>query len=360
MPEKLRAVQRVIASLQYNHASGNHYSVRKARPFSRIMDTARDTLRKGLPIKCIEAVFLGLFLTAGWEDLERIPVGFKSAAGGQVYRHIVLVVHHVPTHTYGALGISRRPELMDKELVYGSLSAVLEGFKGAYERWWHRLLKIRVGLPAHHDLHWGGPVCWRYCTVSPSKHAWPACAAILDTFSAHARRLALKWHASGCGPQQSADVGITVTGEEAAPSNSSASTRCAQSESPGRRRPRQAATASGTTPMSASRSTATFRRPKAALTFDGNEAVAGSPQDSRPNAPSRRVRRSSDPGNMLGLLLFPKGAEGGAAGVGGGQRGTEGEGVKGGSEGEEGAGFEGAAGGSSGSSSDDSGSSSDD
>ncbi|MEW5305271.1 MAG: hypothetical protein WDW36_007824 [Sanguina aurantia] len=314
MPEKLRAVQRVIASLQYNHASGNHYSVRKARPFSRIMDTARDTLRKGLPIKCIEAVFLGLFLTAGWEDLERIPVGFKSAAGGQVYRHIVLVVHHVPTHTYGALGISRRPELMDKELVYGSLSAVLEGFKGAYERWWHRLLKIRVGLPAHHDLHWGGPVCWRYCTVSPSKHAWPACAAILDTFS----------------------------------------------ESPGRRRPRQAATASGTTPMSASRSTATFRRPKAALTFDGNEAVAGSPQDSRPNAPSRRVRRSSDPGNMLGLLLFPKGAEGGAAGVGGGQRGTEGEGVKGGSEGEEGAGFEGAAGGSSGSSSDDSGSSSDD
>jgi hypothetical protein len=29
------------------------------------MDTAKDIVRRGLPIKCLEAVFLGLYLTAG-------------------------------------------------------------------------------------------------------------------------------------------------------------------------------------------------------------------------------------------------------------------------------------------------------
>lgn len=46
--------QRVIVSLQYNHIPGYLYNVSKSRPFSRIMDTARDTLKEALPIKCIE------------------------------------------------------------------------------------------------------------------------------------------------------------------------------------------------------------------------------------------------------------------------------------------------------------------
>ena len=50
------------------------------------MDTARDVLREALPIKCIEAVFLGAFLTAGWEELQRFPVGFKSSVGKDTYR----------------------------------------------------------------------------------------------------------------------------------------------------------------------------------------------------------------------------------------------------------------------------------
>jgi hypothetical protein len=38
-----------------------------------------------MPIKCIEAVFLGLLLTSGWQELQRVPIGFKSCAGnGQV------------------------------------------------------------------------------------------------------------------------------------------------------------------------------------------------------------------------------------------------------------------------------------
>lgn len=48
------AVQQVINSLQYNHTSGYFYNVSKSRPFSRIMDTAREALRVALPIKCLE------------------------------------------------------------------------------------------------------------------------------------------------------------------------------------------------------------------------------------------------------------------------------------------------------------------
>ena len=58
----------------------------KDRPFSRIMDTAREVLREALPIKCIEAVFLGALLTAGWEGVHRMPLRFKSMVNGQTYK----------------------------------------------------------------------------------------------------------------------------------------------------------------------------------------------------------------------------------------------------------------------------------
>jgi hypothetical protein len=66
--------------LQYNHAHGYYYDVSKARPLSAILATAAAILRDPLPIKCIEAVFLGLLLTQNWlqGELQRMPVGFKS------------------------------------------------------------------------------------------------------------------------------------------------------------------------------------------------------------------------------------------------------------------------------------------
>lgn len=74
---------------------------------ARIMATARDVLKDCLPIKCIEAVFLGLYLTSGWEGLDRIPLAFKSRAAGVSYRHIVLAVYDRAGHKFGALGMSR-------------------------------------------------------------------------------------------------------------------------------------------------------------------------------------------------------------------------------------------------------------
>jgi hypothetical protein len=68
------------------------------------------------PIKCVEAVFLALYLTAGVPEVERIPLGFKTEIGGQVYQHIVLLVQH--NGKFGAFGISRCPNLMNKDLTF--------------------------------------------------------------------------------------------------------------------------------------------------------------------------------------------------------------------------------------------------
>ncbi|WIA10257.1 hypothetical protein OEZ85_010457 [Tetradesmus obliquus] len=161
---RLQAVQELISSLQYNHAHGYYYDVSKARPLSAILATAAGILSDPLPIKCIEAVFLGLLLTQGWGqgELQRLPVGFKSMGPNrQVYRHIVLAVHDPSSGLFGALGISRRANLMYKPLAFDSLAALLADYQEAYRGWGHSVVKVRVGLPVEHDASYTGPVCWR-------------------------------------------------------------------------------------------------------------------------------------------------------------------------------------------------------
>ena len=52
-------------------------------------------------------------------------------------------MHHVPSDKWGALGISRRAELMDKDLLFDSLADLMSDYKAAYEKWWHALVKVR-------------------------------------------------------------------------------------------------------------------------------------------------------------------------------------------------------------------------
>lgn len=70
----------------------------------------------------------------------------QTPAALQVYRHIVLAVHHLPSGRYGALGLSRRSELMYKPLRFSSLAELVGDFKAGYERWWHQLLKVSSGV----------------------------------------------------------------------------------------------------------------------------------------------------------------------------------------------------------------------
>lgn len=114
---RLEAVQSFISSFQYNACTGYNYNCAKQRPLHAILATAALILTHSLPIKCIgeakqgavnvglvrpdaaqqqapnslcivaaaEAVFLGIMLTQGWGQLQRLPLGFKSrGSDGQV------------------------------------------------------------------------------------------------------------------------------------------------------------------------------------------------------------------------------------------------------------------------------------
>ena len=81
---------------------------------------AKQIIRAALPIQCVEAVFLGCLLTAGLKGLDRVPLSFKSKHDSNTYRHIVLAVRY--EGKWGALGISRRSKLMNKDIRFDSLS----------------------------------------------------------------------------------------------------------------------------------------------------------------------------------------------------------------------------------------------
>ena len=70
------------------------------------------------------------FLTNGMIGLERFPLSFKSIYNGNVYRHVVLGVYH--GGRYGAIGMSRREDLMYKPLTYKSLSDLVFDFEKCY------------------------------------------------------------------------------------------------------------------------------------------------------------------------------------------------------------------------------------
>ncbi|KAL0027723.1 hypothetical protein WJX77_000968 [Trebouxia sp. C0004] len=169
---RLRCVQDYITSFQYNHTATTYFDQNKQRPLCRILSTARDIVRQGLPIKCVEAVFLGLLLTSGWTDLDRVPVGYKTCVAGHVYRHIVLAVRHPETGRWGALGLSRRAELVDKPLIYSSLADLLAAYVASYKQWWHTVLRIRIGLPVPHDVMYDGQVAWRQCCMKVAGEDW--------------------------------------------------------------------------------------------------------------------------------------------------------------------------------------------
>eukprot|EP00250_Pteridium_aquilinum_P028945 c38161_g1_i1 orf=150-623(+) len=103
---RLKVIQQYISSFDYKQSPQTSFNSHKSRPLARIMDTAKMMIYNPQPIKCVEAVFLALYLTAGIPDADRIPLGFKSELHGQVHQHIVLLVRY--NSKYGAFGISRQ------------------------------------------------------------------------------------------------------------------------------------------------------------------------------------------------------------------------------------------------------------
>lgn len=55
----------------------------------RLMELAREMIHESLPIKCLEAVVLSLYLTVPVTALQRFPIGFKSLHDGKYHRYKV-------------------------------------------------------------------------------------------------------------------------------------------------------------------------------------------------------------------------------------------------------------------------------
>ncbi|KAI9090450.1 Vasohibin-domain-containing protein [Phlyctochytrium arcticum] len=227
---RYRSVQNYLNRLSYNHLGTPFFPIRKPLPFRSLMRTAQQITRYALPIKCLEAAVLGMLLSAGWEGVDRITCSFKSIVADEsssapvgeqidegtgegieensqirktdlaiaaekpqagesadtprpsncssnsddrrsseslpreVYRHMVLLLRH--GDRWGAIGLSRRPDLMDKPLAFSSLQDLLMDYRNAYSRNNHRLLKAKIGLPVPHDTASNERIVWKYLTVT--------------------------------------------------------------------------------------------------------------------------------------------------------------------------------------------------
>ena len=104
------------------------------------------------------AVNLLYLLHVGSTMLQQICGQHLTKHSHECCRHIVLAVRHPGTGQWGALGLSRRAELMDKPLTHASLADLLADYIASYQKWWHTVLRMRVGLPVPHDVMYDGQV----------------------------------------------------------------------------------------------------------------------------------------------------------------------------------------------------------
>ncbi|XP_062981644.1 tubulinyl-Tyr carboxypeptidase 2 [Elgaria multicarinata webbii] len=167
IPEWLQAIQNYMKMLQYNHTGTQFFEIRKSRPLSGLMESAREMTRESLPIKCLEAVILGIYLTNGQPSVERFPISFKSHFSGNNFHHVVLGIYF--NGRYGSLGMSRRSELMDKPLVFRTLSDLIFEFEESYKKYLHSVKKVKIGLYVPHEPHSFQPIEWKQLVLNVSK-----------------------------------------------------------------------------------------------------------------------------------------------------------------------------------------------
>ncbi|EDO40230.1 predicted protein [Nematostella vectensis] len=183
--EKLVLIQKYLQQLQYNHTGTQLFEIKKYRPYTGLMDTAREIIKESLPIKCLEAVIVSLYLTSSMSELQRFTIGFKTQFGSSIYRHVVLGVH--ANGKYGALGLSRRDDLMYKPLTFKSLCDLLNDFVESYGNYLHSVKKIKLSLPIVHDLHSCEKIHWKYLALSPAKLSASDMKKILEKYSRELR-----------------------------------------------------------------------------------------------------------------------------------------------------------------------------
>ena len=158
---RIYEIQHYIESFEYNHTGVRYFNIRKQVNLPRIVLMAKQIAEEALPIQCLEAVFVGIHLTASMSSVQRVPIGFKTRARGKTYefRHIVLAVQIAGK--WGAIGLSRKNTLMDKKIQFDTLADLVEDYRSAYAEIMHVIDKYYFGLPIDHDLTEREPIRWQ-------------------------------------------------------------------------------------------------------------------------------------------------------------------------------------------------------
>ena len=140
-------------------------------------EVARKIIEDSLPIKCLEAIVLGIYLIneisypnmSFTNNLEKFTIGFKSVSNGNIHRHVVLGVYDQSAGMYGALGMSRRSSLGSKQLKYKTLTHLLLDYIESYASFLHKVKRIKIGMPLAYSNRSFESIKWNGCTITPNK-----------------------------------------------------------------------------------------------------------------------------------------------------------------------------------------------
>lgn len=132
--------------------------------------------------------------------LERFPISFKTYFSGNYFRHIVLGVNF--GGRYGALGMSRREDLMYKPPAFRTLSELVLDYEAAYGRCWHVLKKVKLGQCVSHDPHSVEQIEWKHSVLDVERLGREDFRKELER---HARDMRLKVRISSGPPAFSED-----------------------------------------------------------------------------------------------------------------------------------------------------------
>ena len=127
---RVQQIQAYIEEFEYNYSGKPFLKLNKNGGAKHIHTAAKELIRLSLPIQCVEAVFIGCWLSKDMLLVDRVPLSFKSLFRGNIHRHIVLAVRC--QGKWGAIGISRRPNLMYKPVQYDSLAQMIRDYEVSY------------------------------------------------------------------------------------------------------------------------------------------------------------------------------------------------------------------------------------
>ncbi|EHB04029.1 Vasohibin-2 [Heterocephalus glaber] len=187
IPDWLQAIQNYMKTLQYNHTGTQFFEIRKMRPLSGLMETVKEMTQESLPIKCLEAVILGIYLINGQPSTERFPFSLKTYFSGNYFHHVVLGIYC--NGCYGSLAMSRRAELMDKPLTFRTLSDLVFDFEDSYKKYLHTVKNVKIGLYVPYEPHSFQPIEWKQLVLNVSKMLR---ASIRKELEKYARDLRMK------------------------------------------------------------------------------------------------------------------------------------------------------------------------